>query len=66
MRPYVEDLRHVIDMDAIRGARLALAVDPLGGASAPYWEPINAVYGLEITNVNPVDRPDVLVHDRRP
>ena len=54
VRPYVEDLRHVVDMDAIRGARLALAVDPLGGASAPYWEPINAVYGLEITNVNPV------------
>jgi phosphoglucomutase len=54
VRPYVEDLRHVVDMDAIRGARLALAVDPLGGASAPYWEPINAVYGLEIANVNPV------------
>jgi phosphoglucomutase len=54
VRPYVEDLRHVVDLEAIRGARLALAVDPLGGASAPYWEPINAVHGLEITNVNPV------------
>jgi phosphoglucomutase len=57
VRPYVEDLRNVVDMDAIRGARLALAVDPLGGASAPYWEPINAVYGLDITNVNPVIDP---------
>jgi len=35
--PYVEDLRHVIDMDAIRDARLALAVDPLGGAAVHYW-----------------------------
>jgi phosphoglucomutase len=50
--PYVRDLRHVVDMDAIRGAGLALAVDPLGGASLPYWDPINSVYGLDITVVN--------------
>src|SRR5438093_4250085 len=29
--PYVHDLRNVIDMDAIRGTGLPLAVDPLGG-----------------------------------
>ena len=29
-------------MDAIRDAGLKLGVDPLGGAAAPYWEPINA------------------------
>src|SRR5438445_1480117 len=46
--PYVRDLRNVVDMDAIRGAGLALGVDPLGGASLPYWEPINSVYGLGI------------------
>ena len=51
--PYVRDLRNVVDMDAIRGAGLTLGVDPLGGASLPYWEPINAVYGLNITVVNP-------------
>lgn len=51
--PYVEDLKNVVDMDAIRGAGLALAVDPLGGSSLPYWEPINAVYGLDIDLVNP-------------
>jgi phosphoglucomutase len=28
-------------------------VDPLGGAAVHYWEPINAVYGLDITVVNP-------------
>ena len=51
--PYVQDLKNVVDMESIRAARLKLAVDPLGGASLPYWEPINSVYGLEIQNVNP-------------
>jgi len=50
--PYVTDLRSVVDMEAIRAAGLKLAVDPLGGASQPYWEPINAVYGLNIEIVN--------------
>jgi phosphoglucomutase len=53
VRPYVDDLRDVVDMEAIRDAGLALAVDPLGGAGVNYWEPINAVYGLEIEVVNP-------------
>ena len=55
--PYVRDLRNVVDMEAIRVAGLKLAVDPLGGAASLYWEPINAVYGLDITNVNPVIDP---------
>jgi len=57
VRPYVEDLHNVVDMDAIRGAGLALGVDPLGGAGVPYWAPINAVYGLDITVVNPAIDP---------
>jgi phosphoglucomutase len=55
--PYVNDLRNVVNMDAIRGANLKLAVDPLGGAARPYWEPINSVYGLNVTVVNPVIDP---------
>ncbi len=51
--PYVNDLRNVVDMEAIRGADLKLGVDPLGGAAVHYWEPINAVYKLNITVVNP-------------
>jgi phosphoglucomutase len=49
---YVEDLRHVIDMEAIRAAGVKLAVDPLGGAGVHYWEPINRRYGLDIEVVN--------------
>ncbi|MGH8296897.1 MAG: phosphoglucomutase (alpha-D-glucose-1,6-bisphosphate-dependent), partial [Steroidobacteraceae bacterium] len=51
--PYVDDLANVIDMDAIRGARLAIGVDPLGGAAVHYWEPINRKYGLDLDVVNP-------------
>jgi phosphoglucomutase len=51
--PYVKDLENVVDMAAIRAAGLNLGVDPLGGAAEPYWEPINSIYGLEITVVNP-------------
>ncbi len=55
--PYVRDLRSVVDMEAIRGAGLELGVDPLGGAAAPYWEPINSVYKLHIAVVNPAMDP---------
>jgi phosphoglucomutase len=55
--PYVEDLKNVVDMDAIRGAGLNLGVDPLGGAARQYWEPINSVYKTNITVVNPVIDP---------
>jgi phosphoglucomutase len=51
--PYVRDLGNVVDMDAIRGAGLTLGVDPLGGAALPYWEPINSLYHLDISVVNP-------------
>jgi len=55
--PYVRDLKNVVDMDAIRDAGLRLAVDPLGGAALRYWEPINAIYQLDITVVNPTIDP---------
>jgi phosphoglucomutase len=55
--PYVRDLKNVVDLDAIRGAGLKLGVDPLGGASQPYWEPINSIYGLDIAVVNPIIDP---------
>jgi phosphoglucomutase len=50
---YVNDLRNVLDTDAIRAAGLSLGVDPLGGASVNYWAKIKETYGLKITVVNP-------------
>jgi phosphoglucomutase len=55
--PYVQDLRNVVDMEAIRGAGLELGVDPLGGAAASYWEPINSIYQLRVAVVNPAIDP---------
>jgi phosphoglucomutase len=55
--PYVQDLKNVIDMDAIRKAGLKLGVDPLGGAALPYWEPINSIYHLDIIVVNKIIDP---------
>ncbi len=50
--PYVAELAQVIDMDAIREAKLKIGVDPLGGAGVAYWQPIAEKYGLELTVVN--------------
>ena len=50
--PYVEDLTAVIDIDAIRSARVKIGVDPLGGAALAYWEKIAERYGLDLTIVN--------------
>lgn len=53
VRPYVEALGSVLDMDAIRNSGVKIGVDPLGGASVHYWEPIKERYGLNLTVVNP-------------
>ena len=34
---YVDDLPHVLDLDAIREAGVRIGADPLGGASVDYW-----------------------------
>jgi phosphoglucomutase len=49
---YVGDLAAVVDMDAIRGARLRIGVDPLGGAGVAYWGPVNERYGIDVTVVH--------------
>jgi phosphoglucomutase len=50
--PYVADLAHVLDMEAIASAGLRLGVDPMGGAGLPYWDPIVDRYGLDLEVVN--------------
>ncbi len=50
---YVNELAHVINMDAIRGANLRIAADPLGGASVDYWPLIASTYGIDISIVHP-------------
>ncbi len=53
---YVDDLRNVVDLDAVRTSGLRLGVDPLGGAAVAYWGLIGERYGLDLTVTN--DRVD--------
>jgi phosphoglucomutase len=53
VRPYVGDLGAVLDLEVLRGARLKLGVDPMGGASLPYWGPIAEALGLDLTVTRP-------------
>jgi phosphoglucomutase len=48
MGPFVADLEHVVDMEAIRGSGIAIGVDPMGGASVFYWDAIAECYGFDI------------------
>lgn len=54
---YVADLENVVDIAAIRGAKLRLGADPLGGASIAYWSRIAEKFALDITVVNPAVDP---------
>jgi len=57
IRPYIEDLRRVIDLEAVKSAGLQLGVDPMGGASISLWEPIAEAYKLKLEVVNRVIDP---------
>lgn len=54
---YVRDLANVIDMDVIRGARIRMGVDPLGGAGVHYWARIAEHYGIDLQVVTDVVDP---------
>jgi phosphoglucomutase len=49
---YVADLANIVDMDAIRASGVKIGIDPLGGASIHYWQPIVERYGIAATIVN--------------
>ena len=49
---YVGDLANVVDMDAIRSSGVRIGIDPLGGASVHFWQPIVETYGIAATIVS--------------
>lgn len=49
---YVNTLADVIDMTAIKQAKVRIGVDPLGGSGLKYWPAIAERYGLDLTVVN--------------
>ena len=52
LNSYVDDLANIIDMDSIRGGKVNMGVDPLGGAGVHYWTRIAERYQLDLTVVN--------------
>lgn len=52
IQPYVDDLKNVIDMEAIARSGLKIGVDPLGGSGLAYWDVIAKTYGINIELVN--------------
>jgi phosphoglucomutase len=50
--PYVNDLPNVINLEAIRQAKIKIGVDPLGGSSLPVWQKILETHQLDLTIVN--------------
>jgi phosphoglucomutase len=51
---YVNDLPHVVDIEAIRDSGLSIGADPMGGASVDYWGAIAETHKLNLTVVNPL------------
>jgi phosphoglucomutase len=54
---FVDDLRNVIDMEAIRSSGISLGVDPLGGAGVHYWARIAECHRLNLTVVSEIVDP---------
>jgi len=52
LQTYVGELGAILDMDVIRGSRIRMGVDPLGGAGVHYWARIAELYRLDLTVVN--------------
>lgn len=46
--PYVEDLKNVIDMEAIAQSGIHIGADAMGGAGMAYYETIKKRYGLNM------------------
>ena len=52
VKPYVDDLVNVVDIEAIRTSGLKIGVDPLGGSNIDFWLAIAETHGLNIEVVN--------------
>ncbi|MFO7716944.1 MAG: phosphoglucomutase (alpha-D-glucose-1,6-bisphosphate-dependent) [Thermodesulfobacteriota bacterium] len=52
IQPYISDLRHVVDLETIRQSGIKIGVDPMGGSGVAFWEPLAAMYGLNLEVVN--------------
>jgi phosphoglucomutase len=52
IKPYVDDLMNVVNLEAVAKSGVRIGVDPLGGAGVDYWDPIMETYDLDLEVVN--------------
>jgi phosphoglucomutase len=52
LAPYVADLEHIIDFAPLRGSKIRIGADPMGGSSVDYFAPIADRYDLNLEVVN--------------
>ena len=57
IKPYVDDLQSILDMEVIATEKVKIGVDPLGGASIDFLDPIADRYGLSLEVVNRIVDP---------
>jgi len=50
--PYVLALPQVVDVEAVKAAKLRIGVDPMGGTALPVYKRINELLGLNLLIVN--------------
>jgi phosphoglucomutase len=50
--PYVKALNTIVDIDAIKGSDLKIAVDPMGGSGITVYKKIKEIYGLNLEILN--------------
>jgi len=48
IKPYVDDLQNIVNMEAVKASGLKIGADALGGAGLAYWPIIAETYGLDI------------------
>ncbi len=53
VRPYISDLKNVVNMEVIAASHLKIGVDPMGGSAVDFWSPIAEAYSLDLEIVNP-------------
>lgn len=57
MTPYLESLKGMVDVDAIRAAKLHIALDPLFGASRLYLSGLLEDMGVKVTQIHETEDP---------
>ena len=57
IKPYIQDLKNILDMESIAASGLKIGVDPMGGSGFAYWQPVTEHYHLNLEIVNPVIDP---------